>query len=52
MNLSLYEELIRNGLVKAKSVDGKVIIKYARSVFYKNLWLQHPLLVFGSGSCI
>lgn len=49
MNLSLYEDLIRNGLVKAKRVDGKVIIKYARSVFYKNLWLQHPLLVEARG---
>lgn len=49
LNLSFYEDLIRQGLVKTKTVNGRVIIKYARKVFYNNLWLQHPLLVEARG---
>lgn len=49
LNLSFYEDLIREGLVKTKTVNGRVIIKYARKVFYNNLWLKHPLLVEARG---
>lgn len=49
LNLSFYEDLIRQGLVKTKTVNGRVIIKYARKVFYNNLWLKHPLLVEARG---
>jgi len=51
LHLSMYADLISQGLVKAKKDEstGRVIIKYARKVFYNNLWLQHPLLVEARG---
>ncbi|WYV99487.1 RNA ligase and tail fiber protein attachment catalyst [Pseudomonas phage vB_PpuM-NoPa] len=51
LHLDMYQELIKAGLVKAKvdTETNRVIIKYARKVFYDKLWLKHPLLVEARG---
>uniref|UniRef100_A0AAU7P283 RNA ligase protein n=4 Tax=Viruses TaxID=10239 RepID=A0AAU7P283_9VIRU len=49
LNIAMYKDLIANKLVTVKHFNGMSIIKYARKVFYENLWNEHPLLLEARG---
>lgn len=46
-----YQPLIEQGLVKTKEspCENMVLVKYAKKVFYDNLWNKHPLLLHARG---
>lgn len=46
----MFDDLVLRGLVKAKKYDnGLTVYKYARKVFYDNLWNEDPLLLDARG---
>ncbi|WBY51902.1 putative RNA ligase/tail attachment protein [Pseudomonas phage vB_PaeM_B55] len=49
LHIEMYKDLIDKKLVTVKHFNGMSVIKYARKVFYDNLWNKHPLLLEARG---